>query len=166
MLAAWLQARELAIQRIKKAIESLGMPTASFGLKWRILDWISTKLAASLSEINAPAMVMAVRSMKAHFNASAVVQKGLRGRSVPDRWVGQTSLRLCGCAATSQGYAFNTMPDWPTCSTARPAKRICTPEVDEPRMPGSSVCAKRAICDRVFLRERSPGSGAGEFSLL
>jgi hypothetical protein len=29
-----------------------------------------------LSEINAPAMLMAVRSMKAHFNASTVAQKG------------------------------------------------------------------------------------------
>jgi len=29
VLAAWLQARELAIQRIKKAIESLGMPSKS-----------------------------------------------------------------------------------------------------------------------------------------
>ena len=28
------------------------------------------------------------------------------------------------------------------------------------------AAAERAICDRVFLRKRSPGSGAGEFSLF
>ena len=51
-----------------------------------------------------PAMLMAVRSMKAHFNASTVAQKG---HAVPDRWVEQTSLRFCGGAAISQGYAYN-----------------------------------------------------------